>query len=80
MKTTISMKADEFETDAKRMIVMTTEEQAMILQAVESLESQAATLKAMLRSMGFDHYTFATDNPRTVARLNLTMKQQDDQS
>jgi hypothetical protein len=80
MKTTISMKADEFETDAKRMIVMTTEEQAMILQAVESLEAQAATLKAMLRSMGFDHYTFATDNPRTVARLNLTMKQQDDQS
>ena len=79
MKTTISMKADEFETDAKRMIVMTTEEQAMILQAVETLEAQAQTLKLMLRSMGFDHYTFATDNPRTVARLNLTMKQQDDQ-
>ena len=80
MKTTISMKQDEFETNAKRMIVMTTEEQAMILQSVETLEAQAATLKAMLRSMGFDHYTFATDNPRTVARLNLTMKQQDDQS
>ena len=80
MKTTISLDTDNFETDAKRMIVMTTEEQAMILQAVESLEAQAQTLKAMLRSMGFDHYTFASDSPRTVARLNLTVKQQDDQS
>ena len=80
MKTTISLDTDNFETDAKRMIVMTTEEQAMILQAVESLEAQAQTLKAMLRSMGFDHYTFASDSPRTVARLNLTVKPQDDQS
>jgi len=77
MKTTISLDTDNFETDAKRMIVMTTEEQAMILQAVESLESQAQTLKAMLRSMGFDHYTFASDSPRTVARMNLTIKQDD---
>lgn len=80
MKTTIDMKVDEFESQSKRMIVMTTEEQAMILQSVEALEAQAATLKAMLRSMGFDHYTFASDSPRTVARLNLTVKGQSDAS
>ena len=79
MKTTIDMKQDDFDSQSKRRVVMTTEEQAMILQAVEALEAQAQTLKAMLRSMGFDHYTFASDSPRTVARLNLTMKQ-DDQS
>jgi len=80
MKTTIDMKVDEFESQSKRMIVMTTEEQAMILQSVEALEAQAATLKAMLRSMGFDHYTFASDSPRTVARLNLTVKGETDGS
>lgn len=80
MKTTIDLKQDEFESQSKRMVVMTTEEQAMILQSVETLEAQAATLKAMLRSMGFDHYTHATDNPRTVARMNLTVKGQPDAS
>jgi hypothetical protein len=78
MKTTISINKDDFDSDAKRMVVMTTEEQAIILQSVEALEAQAQTLKAMLRSMGFDHYTFASDSPRTVARLNLTVKGQSD--
>jgi hypothetical protein len=78
MKTTISINKEDFDSDAKRMVVMTTEEQAMILQSVEALEAQAQTLKAMLRSMGFDHYTFASDSPRTVARLNLTVKGQSD--
>lgn len=80
MKTTIDLKQDEFESQSKRMVVMTTDEQAMILQSVEALEAQAATLKAMLRSMGFDHYTFASDSPRTVARLNLTVKGETDGS
>jgi hypothetical protein len=78
MKTTISINKEDFDSDAKRMVVMTTEEQAIILQSVEALEAQAQTLKAMLRSMGFDHYTFASDSPRTVARLNLTVKGQSD--
>ena len=80
MKTTIDLKQDDFDSQSKRMVVMTTDEQAMILQSVEALEAQAGTLKAMLRSMGFDHYTFASDSPRTVARLNLTVKPQDDPS
>ena len=80
MKTTISINKEDFDSDAKRMVVMTTEEQAMILQSVEALEAQAQTLKAMLRSIGFDHYTFASDSPRTVARLNLTVKGQSDDS
>ena len=78
MKTTIDFKQDEFDSQSKRMVVMTTDEQAMILQSVEALEAQAQTLKAMLRSMGFDHYTFASDSPRTVARLNLTVKGETD--
>ena len=80
MKTTIDLKQDEFDSQSKRMVVMTTDEQAMILQSVETLEAQAQTLKAMLRSMGFDHYTFASDSPRTVARMNLTVKGQSDAS
>ena len=80
MKTTISINKDDFNSDAKRMVVITTDEQALILQSVEALEAQAQTLKAVLRSIGFDHYTFASDNPRTVARLNLTVKGQDDAS
>jgi len=34
----------------------------------------------LLRSLGFDHYTHATDNPRTVARLNLSVKGESDAS
>ena len=74
MKSTISFDKDNFETDAKRMIVLTTTEAALILQSIEALETQAAAAKALLRSLGFDHYTHATDNPRTVARLNLSVK------
>jgi len=74
MKTTISINKEDFNSDAKRMVVITTDEQALILQSVEALEAQAQTLKAVLRSIGFDHYTTLTDNPRTVARLNLTVK------
>ena len=80
MKTTIAVNRDEFDSQSKRMVVITTDEQALILQAVEALEMQAQTLKAVLRSIGFDHYTFASDNPRTVARLNLTVKGQSDAS
>ncbi|MGB0584822.1 MAG: hypothetical protein ACPGMT_07070 [Candidatus Puniceispirillaceae bacterium] len=74
MKTTISINKEDFNSDAKRMVVITTNEQALILQAVEALEAQAATLKALLRSIGFDQFTTLTDNPRTIARLNLTVK------
>ena len=78
MKTTISINKEDFNSDAKRMVVITTNEQALILQAVEALEMQAATLKALLRSIGFDQFTTLTDNPRTIARLNLTVKGQSD--
>ena len=80
MKSTISIDKDDFETDAKRMVVITTEEQALILQAVQALETQAATVNALLRSIGFDQFTTMTNNPRTVARLNLTVKGQSDDS
>lgn len=74
MKSTISIDKNDFDSDAKKMVVITTTEQALILQAVEALEAQAQTVKALLRSIGFDHYTSITDNPRTIARLNLTVK------
>ena len=76
MKSTISFDKENFDTDAKRMIVLTTVEAALILQSIEALETQAAAAKALLRSLGFDHYTHATDNPRTVARLQLSVKDQ----
>ena len=80
MKSTITLDKDNFDSDAKRMVVITTDEQAMILQAVEALEMQASTLKSLLRSMGFDHYASLTNSPRTIARLNLTVKGQSDDS
>ena len=80
MKSTISLDKDNFDSDAKRMIVLTTTEAALILQSIEALETQAAAAKALLRSLGFDHYTHATDNPRTIARLNLTVKGASDDS
>ena len=79
MKSTIAIDHDNFDTDSKRMIVLTTTEAALILQSIEALETQASAAKSLLRSLGFDHYTHATDNPRTVARMQLTVKQ-DDQS
>ena len=78
MKSTISIDKNDFDSDAKKMVVITTTEQALILQAVEALEAQAQTLKSLLRSIGFDHFTSITDNPRTIARLNLTVKGQSD--
>ena len=80
MKSTISIDKNDFDSDAKKMVVITTTEQALILQAVEALEAQAQTVKALLRSIGFDHYSSLTDNPRTVARLNLTVKGQSNDS
>ena len=80
MKSTISIDKNDFDSDAKKMVVITTNEQALILQAVEALEAQAQTVKALLRSIGFDHYTSITDNPRTIARLNLTVKGTSDDS
>lgn len=80
MKSTITLDKDNFDTDAKRMVVLTTTEAALILQSIEALETQAAAAKALLRSLGFDHYTHATDNPRTVARLNLSVKGASDDS
>ena len=74
MKSTISIDKDNFDTDAKRMIVLTTVEAALILHSIEALETQAAASKAVLRALGCDHYTHATDNPRTVARLKLSVK------
>ena len=80
MKSTISIDKNDFDSDAKRMVVLTTPEAALILQSIEALETQASAAKALLRSLGFDHYTHATDNPRTIARLNLTVKGQSDDS
>ena len=80
MKSTITLDKDNFDSDAKRMVVITTDEQAMILQAVEALEMQASTLKSLLRSMGVDHYASLTNSPRTVARLNLSVKGASDDS
>ena len=80
MKSTISINKEDFNSDAKRMIVLTTTEAALILQSIEALETQAAAAKSLLRSLGFDHYTHATDNPRTIARLNLTVKGASDDS
>ena len=80
MKSTISIEKDNFYSDAKRMIVLTTLKRHLILQTIEALETQAAAAKALLRSLGFDHYTHATDNPRTIARLNLTVKGASDDS
>ena len=80
MKSTISIDKDDFDSDAKKMVVITTDEQALILQSIEALEMQATSLKSLLRSIGFDHYTSITNNPRTIARLNLTVKGQSDDS
>ena len=74
MKSTIVIDQDNFDSDAKRMIVLTTLEQDLILQSIEALETQAQAARALLRSLGFDHYTHAPDNPRTVARMKLTVK------
>jgi len=78
MKSTISLNKDNFETDAKRVVAITTVEADLILQSIEALETQASAAKALLRTLGFDHYTHATDNPRTIARLNLTVKEVSD--
>ena len=77
MKTTLQINPESFGDDAKKMVVISTTEQALIIQSVESLKQQAEVLHSMLRSMGFDHYTHVTDNPRTVARLNLSVKEQE---
>ena len=75
IKSTLNINENNFNDDeAKRLVVMTSTEQAFILSMVESLESQASSLKDFLKLSGFDHYHFGTDNPRTVARLQLTYK------
>jgi hypothetical protein len=75
IKSTLNINENNFTEDAaKKLIVMTATEQAFILSMVESLEAQASSLKDFLRLSGFDHYHFCTDNPRTVARLQLTYK------
>jgi hypothetical protein len=79
MKTTISINKEDFNSDAKRMVVITTDEANLILNAIEALETQASTVKALLRSMGITHF-IASDNPRTVASMNLTVKGQSDDS
>lgn len=77
MKSQIVIDHDNFDNDAKRMVVLTTLEATLILQSIEALETQAQAARALLRSLGFDHYTHATDNPRTIARMQLTVKQGD---
>ena len=75
IKSTLNINNETFNDDeAKKLVVMTTTEQAIILGQVEALEHQIKGLKELLRLSGFDHYTFATDSPRTVARLQLTYK------
>ena len=79
MKTTIAIDKNDFDDQAKKLVVITSNEQSLILQSVESLKNQAEVLQSLLKSMGFDHYGYCSESPRTVARLNLTIKQ-DDQS
>ena len=75
IKSTLNINNETFNDDeAKKLVVMTTTDQAGILGQVEALEHQIKGLKDLLRGYGFDHYTFATDSPRTVARLQLTYK------
>ena len=77
IKSTLNITEENLTDDeAKRLIVMTSTEQAFILSMVESLESQAHSLKEYLRMSGFDRYAYGTDNPRTVARLQLTRKKE----
>ena len=80
MKSTIVIDHENFDSDSKRMVVLTTVEADLILQSIEALETQAQAAKALLRSLGFDHYTHATDNPRTVARMQLSVKGASDDS
>jgi hypothetical protein len=80
MKTTIAIDKNDFDNQAKKMVVITVQEQALLLQSIEALEAQAATIRAYLRSIGFDHFTSLTDNPRTVARMQLTVKGASDDS
>jgi len=75
MQSTLKINADQFEDDAKKMIVLTTSEAAVILASIEALEQQAETLKAIVKSCGFDGYVHTTNNVRTVAKLGLTIKQ-----
>tara|TARA_R100001086_G_scaffold204810_1_gene120687 strand:- start:56 stop:376 length:321 start_codon:yes stop_codon:yes gene_type:complete len=79
MKSTIVPNADNFETESKQMVVLTTEEARVLGQTAESLKIQAEMMKNLLEAVGIDSYTHCTNNPRTIARLNLTIKQ-DNQS
>ena len=75
IKSTLNINDETFNADeAKRLVVMTTQEQAVILKQVEALELQLNGLKDFLRMSGFDHYQYVSDSPRTVARLQLTYK------
>ena len=75
INSTLNINTETFTADeAKKLVVMTSSEQAIILGQVEALEYQIKGLKELLRGYGFDHYTFCTDSPRTVARLQLTYK------
>jgi|TARA_Y100000015_G_C2336746_1_gene63904 hypothetical protein len=80
IKSTLNINDETFNDDeAKKLVVMTSNEQAIILGQVEALEHQIKGLKDLLRGYGFDHYTFCTDSPRTVARLQLTFKPKTDE-
>jgi len=79
MKSTIVPNVEKFADESKQMVVLTTEEARVLGQAAESVKIQADMLKNLLEAVGIDSYTHCTNNPRTVARLNLTIKQ-DDQS
>ena len=80
IKSTLNLNHETFNDDeAKKLVVMTSSEQAIILGQVEALEYQIKGLKELLRGMGFDHYTFCTDSPRTVARLQLSFKGETDE-
>ena len=80
IKSTLMINDETFSDDeAKKLVVMSTSEQAIILGQVEALEHQIKGLKELLRGYGFDHYTFCTDSPRTVARLQLTFKPKTDE-
>ena len=49
MKSTIQLNQDDFDNQSKKLVVITSNEQSLILQSVESLKNQAEVLQSLLR-------------------------------
>ena len=73
LKSTLVPNDENFNEESKQMVILTTAEARVLFQAVNSLAIQSEMIKELLESVGIDPYLYTTDNPRTVARLNLTI-------